>query len=1214
MSSEPEGLDTSAHAESTQREPPRRGRSRRRRGRSRSAAQRGGASTPLHQRSSSHFDGPEQELGARFAREGRVRLDVEDSRARAQVTANGAGEESAIDVGLDWSRVAARGPLHVFCECPRFGGGDPCEHVWASLLALDEAKPDSLPPGKDRVGLRKDGPNRWKDLGDVPSQAAPTAPAPAAPSAVGAENDSPPSVVHARADTNGAAERTRRSRRGHRSRRGARGPVDGRAGSWRGQIGSLRGEVEKLIQRAERTEDGRSPLPRRTRFVINTSASLAAGALVLDVFSVRPGGGRHAPKLRPTALDPDDLERFLAVDLAHGRKPAPVVSALDVEPAAARNRQNRGRRGPHGAPDRSAVRRFRLPGQLFDTVLPALCEREALGWWDGRSLGDRRLLTWDPGEPWQLELRLEVTAGKARLRATLERGDESIPLDEPLLVLPAGSPNGSGPGTALVLFPDTLARLTTHDARALHWIEVLRETDEIVLPKEELAEALATLLEIPGVPPIETPEDLQFSEEQAVLVPRLLLEPDHAFVGSNPPLLAKVFYTYGSLEVSAEDPRPSVIDLETGTLVRRDMEGEHKALVRLLEAGVRPLQSGKGHELELSPDVLPKVAETLLADGWLVEVRGTSLRSPGPPAMRVESGIDWFELSGDADFAGDKVELKKILDTIRRGDRFVELSDGSKGLLPESWLETYDSLAKLAQDSTDEGLRFLPSQALLVDAQLALLAPPDVDKAFAELRDKLRSFDRIKPKREPRGFSGTLREYQREGLGWLSFLREFGLGGILADDMGLGKTVQVLALLRTNRTPSKSTGLPSLVVAPRSLVYNWIEEAARFTPTLSAAEYLGPDREQLQEKFGELDLVVTTYGTLRRDIDFLSTVEFDTVILDEAQAIKNRDSQSAKASRLLHARNRLALTGTPIENHLGELGSIFEFLNPGLLGTLPKLDALAGGRAPSQQELAVLAEGIRPFILRRTKAQVLKDLPPKTEQVLYCELHPEQRELYDKLRAGYQASLLGEIETKGVAGSAIQVLEALLRLRQVACHPGLVDAEWEAAGSAKLESFFEQMAEVLEEGHKLIVFSQFTKLLAYVTRHLDEKDIPYAYLDGQTRDRGEVVDRFQNDPDCNVFVISLKAGGVGLNLTAAGYVFLLDPWWNPAVEAQAIDRAHRIGQTQPVFSYRLIARDTVEEKILELQHSKKKLAETVLEGEGLPLRELTADDLRVLLS
>jgi SNF2 family DNA or RNA helicase len=362
------------------------------------------------------------------------------------------------------------------------------------------------------------------------------------------------------------------------------------------------------------------------------------------------------------------------------------------------------------------------------------------------------------------------------------------------------------------------------------------------------------------------------------------------------------------------------------------------------------------------------------------------------------------------------------------------------------------------------------------------------------------------------------------------------------------------------------------------------------------------------------DLVVTTYGTLRRDIGFLATVEFDTVVLDEAQAIKNRESQAAKASRLLVGRHRLALTGTPIENHLGELGSLFEFLNPGLLGRLPTLEALFSGRAAGGEELAKVAEGLRPFILRRTKAQVLPDLPPKTEQVLHCTLTDRQRELYDQLRAGYQTTLLRQAETEGVSGSAIQVLEALLRLRQIACHPGLVNDEWADAGSAKLDTLFDLVDEVLDEGHKVIVFSQFTKLLAYVRQQVEEREISYAYLDGQTRKRGEVVERFQTDPSCNLFLISLKAGGVGLNLTAAGYVFLLDPWWNPAVEAQAIDRAHRIGQTQPVFAYRMIAQDTVEEKILQLQSTKRKIADAILEGEGGPLRELTADDLRMLLS
>jgi superfamily II DNA or RNA helicase len=1144
---------------------------------------------PLHKRSSSHFQAGDRERGTQYFREGRVQFEVDGDRCLAHVAGT---KRRSYGVGLDWSRVAATRALHAFCECQRFADGRPCKHLWATLLALSEAGPDVHPPGKDRVGLRRDGASKWRDLGISAAD---------------------PPVREPRDTGRGpSARRPPRPRHG----RHLPGPEGEAAGaSWRAQLVHLRDEVERLSRTDLEAAGSPSDLAASgVRFMVNTTATLDTSGLVLDVFTSRRSGAED--RLQRVGVDAQELERLLqpAGPAAAGR-PVGVVTAIPVE--SPYRPPGRGRRGPRQSPP-SAVRRLRLPPQLYDSVLPHLCAEDALGWWEGRSRDDLHPLSWDAGAPWQLVLRLVVTAGTARLSGSLERDGQSVGLSTPVLILPIriahGGADGSEPESpALVLFPETIARLEAVRERELPWIELLREKGEIVIAKDDLAEALTSLFEIPGLPRIEVPEELQLAEESSPLRPRLLLESDLGSVLPDPPLLARLSYTYGNLEVSAEDPRPSLIDWQERTFLRRDMESEHRALVRLLEAGVRPVASGEGHELELSSREMPAVAESLLADGWTVEVRGTSLRAPSPPSLRVETGIDWFEVSGSTDFAGDTVELKRILEAVSRGDRFVKLSDGSQGLLPASWMETYDSLAKLAHGATEDGLRFLPSQALLVDAQLKAM-PPTVDRAFAALREKLRSFESIKPKKEPRGFRGTLRGYQRDGLGWLDFLREFGLGGILADDMGLGKTVQVLALLRANRTPSKSTGLPSLVVAPRSLVYNWIEESARFTPTLSIVEYRGPEREALRDRFQEIDVVVTTYATMRLDIDFLATVGFDTVVLDEAQAIKNRDSQSAKASRLLVARHRLALTGTPIENHLGELGSIFEFLNPGLLGSMPRLDALSAGRAASREELATIAAGIRPFILRRTKAQVLQDLPPKTEQVLYCTLTPAQRELYDKLRAGYQASLLGEIEAKGVGGSAIQVLEALLRLRQIACHPGLVDTEWEAAGSAKLEALFEQVAEVLEEGHKLLVFSQFTKLLAYVRRHLDDTGVPYAYLDGQTRDRGEVVERFQTDASCNIFLISLKAGGLGLNLTAAGYVFLLDPWWNPAVEAQAIDRAHRIGQTQPVFSYRLIARDTVEERILELQHSKRQLADALLDGAGLPLKELTADDLRMLLS
>ena len=361
--------------------------------------------------------------------------------------------------------------------------------------------------------------------------------------------------------------------------------------------------------------------------------------------------------------------------------------------------------------------------------------------------------------------------------------------------------------------------------------------------------------------------------------------------------------------------------------------------------------------------------------------------------------------------------------------------------------------------------------------------------------------------------------------------------------------------------------------------------------------------------------MVTTYGTVRRDALRLKDVEFDYVILDEAQAVKNASTESSKAVRLLRGDHRLALSGTPVENHLGELWTLFEFLNPGMLGAASVFKLAGGGaRNPDEETRRLLGHALRPFILRRTKLQVARELPEKTEQTIFCELEPGQRRLYDDLRRHYRESLLARIESEGMAKSKIQVLEALLRLRQAACHPALIDHARGDEGSAKLDTLMAQLREVIEEGHKALVFSQFTSLLKIVRQRLDGEKVDYEYLDGATTNRQACVDRFQTDAGCQVFLVSLKAGGLGLNLTAAEYVFLLDPWWNPAVEAQAVDRAHRIGQTRQVFAYRLIAKDTVEEKVLELQNSKRALADAIINQDNSVIRGLKREDLEMLLS
>ena len=635
-----------------------------------------------------------------------------------------------------------------------------------------------------------------------------------------------------------------------------------------------------------------------------------------------------------------------------------------------------------------------------------------------------------------------------------------------------------------------------------------------------------------------------------------------------------------------------------GPLPKRNERAEAH-LVRQLR---QTMQLAPGHKAQYTGAAAVQVAKRL--KGWRGEIRGSGHAAfELAPQLVPQGRLDfqnfelWFE-SGPPATGGParRVDAGAVLRAWQRGESLVPLSGGGWAPLPREWLEHYghqvaDLLA--ARDASGALPQFaLPDLARLCDS-LDQPRPPEFDA----LRTLVDDFAGIPDATLPDDAHATLRSYQRGGVNWLVFIRQAGLGGMLADDMGLGKTLQALCAVR-GRT---------LVVAPTSVLSHWGDEIRRFRPALRQSLYHGPQR-RLDTK---ADITLTTYAILRLDGDRLAQQDWDTVVLDEAQNIKNPDSQVAQAAFELRAGFRLTLSGTPVENRLDELWSQFHFLNRGLLGGRQDFqDRYAQPIASGQPQAAErLRERIRPFILRRSKGEVAPELPPRTERVLHCELSDAERIVYDTVRAATLNDVVARLEA---GGNVMAAFEALLRLRQASCHSGLVPGQ-HADTSAKVDLLLEVLAEVVADRHKALVFSQWTALLDRVEPHLRAADIDFTRLDGQTRRRDEVVRRFQDDDGPPVILISLRAGGTGLNLTAADHVFLLDPWWNPAVEDQAADRAHRIGQTRPVLVHRLVARDTVEERILALQQHKRMLADVAL-ADATDAAGITRDDLLALLA
>ncbi|MTI32205.1 DEAD/DEAH box helicase [Xanthovirga aplysinae] len=581
--------------------------------------------------------------------------------------------------------------------------------------------------------------------------------------------------------------------------------------------------------------------------------------------------------------------------------------------------------------------------------------------------------------------------------------------------------------------------------------------------------------------------------------------------------------------------------------------------------------------------------------------------------IEVRENIDWFDIHAVVRFGNYEIPFLELREKILAKQHEIILPNGEIAVIPEVWFKEYSELFAFMEEKNDNANGELSLRkhhlSLIQELENGELARVTMNRKL----QKLRGFEEIDEYLLPEGFKGELRPYQKAGYNWLRFLNQYKFGGCLADDMGLGKTVQTLAMLQAEK--QKGNMAASLLVMPTSLIYNWEMEASKFTPELKVLVYTGTMRQKDPEQFKNYDLVLTSYGITRLDKDILKSYAFNYIILDESQAIKNPGSNIAKAVKELNSKNRLILTGTPLENSTLDLWSQMTFINPGLLGSQPFFRnefLLPIEKKHDEQKTNKLYSIIKPFILRRHKSQVATELPEKVENIQYCTMTEAQEEKYEEARSFYRDKILESIEAKGRNNSQLLLLQGLTRLRQIANHPLMVEEDYQK-DSGKLDNMTRMLRHAIKEGHKVLIFSQFVKHLTIVKNFLQEEGVDYAYLDGATKNRKGQVERFQNDENLKIFLISLKAGGLGLNLTKADYVFILDPWWNPAIEAQAVDRAHRIGQQNKVFTYKFITKDSVEEKILALQRSKLKLANELITTEESFVKNLTNDDIMALL-
>jgi len=692
-------------------------------------------------------------------------------------------------------------------------------------------------------------------------------------------------------------------------------------------------------------------------------------------------------------------------------------------------------------------------------------------------------------------------------------------------------------------------------------------------------------------------------------------------------LLFQPLFVYMGYDVKHNDKEKMVLPVADKLLVIHRNLAVEKVFMQKIEN----LHSGFIHPLE--SDTLALKGSDVLKNNWFflfidalkdmnVPVYGfDALKNfrfnTAKPSTKIyiSSHTDWFDAKVDIQFGEQKVTVADVKKALANKQQYVQLQDGTLGILPEEWIKKYSLLFRVG-DGKSGSMKLSKYHFSVIEELYEKRDEEELVFKLEEKYDNLRYNHQINDVPPPAHLMPILRPYQVSGFHWLNYLSEVSWGGILADDMGLGKTIQALSFMHYLR--EKNGKLRALVVCPTTLMYNWENEIKKFTPNLSFYIHHGGTRTK-ETLDGNIDVIITTYGTLRSDIRQFVEVEFDYVVLDESQAIKNPGSKVAKAATLLKAKNRLCLSGTPLQNNTFDVYAQMNFLNPGMLGSMEFFKqefSIPIDKFGEKEQKEHLRKLLYPFILRRTKEQVAKDLPEKSEMILFCEMGDEQRKIYDAYRNDYRDKILGVVEEQGVQRSQLTILQGLMKLRQICDSPAIMkDEEKFPNASVKLEELGREITENISD-HKALVFSQFLGMLALIKEKLTELGVDYEYFDGSTAvgDREKAITRFQNDDNCRVFLISLKAGGVGLNLTAADYVYIVDPWWNPAVEQQAIDRTHRIGQTKNIFAYRMICKDTVEDKILQLQERKRALAADLITDDTGFVKSLTREDIEYLFS